>query len=243
MKRGSRNRASFFVRYSHFYSCSYVLIKNIFHLILFINEYSFSFASVMRTRDAEKEELVKQKTIELIVKDGFDSFSINKLAKACGISVATLYIYYESKDDLLTKIGTEHLTHWNELMMQGLSEENSFEEGMRQQWKNRVAFYKLHPYALEFFDQMRNSSYQKTVFMPMMKKFKTSISSFLQRAIDRKEMVALMTPEIFFSIAFVPLHNLIRFDFAGKSMGGSSFKLTERILWHTFDLVMKALKP
>lgn len=77
----------------------------------------------------------------------------------------------------------------------------------------------------------------------MMKTFKDSIASFLQRAIDRNEMVALMTPEIFFSIAFSPLHNLIRFDFAGKSMGGKSFKLTERILWHTFDLVMKALRP
>ncbi|QES89439.1 TetR/AcrR family transcriptional regulator [Rhizosphaericola mali] len=197
----------------------------------------------MRTRDAEKEQLVKQKTIELIVKEGFESFSINKLAKACGISVATLYIYYESKEDLLTKIGTEHLTHWNELMLQGLDEDHSFEEGMRMQWANRIKFYKTHPNALEFFDQMRASSFQKTVFAPMMKVFKESIGAFLQRAIDRKEMVALMTPEIFFSIAFVPLHNLIRFDFTGKSMGGQPFELTERILWHTFDLVMKALKP
>lgn len=197
----------------------------------------------MRTRDADKELLVKQKTVELIVKDGFDSFSINKLAKACGISVATLYIYYESKEDLLTKIGIEHLTHWNELMLQGLDDETSFEEGMHQQWQNRVTFYKSHPYAMEFFDQMRNSSYQDLVFKPMMKTFKDSIASFLQRAIGRNEMVALMTPEIFFSIAFTPLHNLIRFDFAGKSMGGKPFKLTERILWHTFDLVMKALKP
>lgn len=197
----------------------------------------------MRTRDSEKELLVKFKTVELIVKDGFERFSINKLAKACGISVATLYIYYESKDDLLTKIGMEHLMHWNELMLQGLDEESSFEEGMRLQWKNRVAFYKAHPYAMEFFDQMRNSSYQDLVFKPMMKTFKESIANFLQRAIDRKEMVALMTPEIFFSIAFVPLHNLIRFDFSGQSMSGESFELTERILWHSFDLVMKALKP
>ncbi|WP_245895661.1 TetR/AcrR family transcriptional regulator [Flavobacterium album] len=61
----------------------------------------------MRTRNADKEELVKQKAIELLVKEGFQGFSMNKLAKASGISVATLYIYYQDKDDLIKQIGIE----------------------------------------------------------------------------------------------------------------------------------------
>ena len=47
----------------------------------------------MRTRDTDKEQLVKQKAIELLVNDGLDGFSMNKLAKACDIAVATLDIY------------------------------------------------------------------------------------------------------------------------------------------------------
>jgi TetR/AcrR family transcriptional repressor of multidrug resistance operon len=61
----------------------------------------------MRTRNIDKQQLVKQKAIELLVKDGFEGFSINKLAKACGISVATLYIYYKDRDDLILRIGIE----------------------------------------------------------------------------------------------------------------------------------------
>ncbi len=59
----------------------------------------------MRTRNTDKEQLVKQKAIEMIVKDGFQGFSMNRLAMACDISVATLYIYYKDKDDLIKKIG------------------------------------------------------------------------------------------------------------------------------------------
>ena len=55
----------------------------------------------MRTRDTDKEKLVIEKAIEQIVQDGFQGFSMNKLAKACNISVATLYIYYQDKDDLI----------------------------------------------------------------------------------------------------------------------------------------------
>lgn len=208
-----------------------------------MNEYSFIFARSMRIRNADKEQLVKEKTVELIANKGLDSFSINQLAKECGISVATLYIYYESRDDLLTKIATEYISHWNELMLQGLDEEVSFEAGMRRQWENRIVFYRQHPFALSFFEQMRNSSYQETIFIPLLKSFKVSISQFIRRAIARKEMIAVMTPEIFYSIGFVPLQNLLRFDQLGKSMGGQPFVLTDEIIWHTFNLTMKAFKP
>ncbi|PTS94554.1 TetR/AcrR family transcriptional regulator, partial [Pedobacter sp. HMWF019] len=61
----------------------------------------------MRARDIDKENLVKKTAIEIIGKGGFEKFSINKLAKACGISVATLYIYYKDKEDLLSSLATE----------------------------------------------------------------------------------------------------------------------------------------
>ena len=47
----------------------------------------------MRTRDPNKEEQVKQKAIEMLVKLGIEGFGMNRLAKESGVSVATLYIY------------------------------------------------------------------------------------------------------------------------------------------------------
>jgi hypothetical protein len=38
----------------------------------------------MRTRNADKQLLVKQKAIEMLVADGFQGFSMNRLAAACG---------------------------------------------------------------------------------------------------------------------------------------------------------------
>ena len=51
----------------------------------------------MRTRDPIKEEVVKQKAIELLVDKGIEGFSMNRLAKESGVSVATLYIYYSQR--------------------------------------------------------------------------------------------------------------------------------------------------
>ncbi|MES1219353.1 MAG: helix-turn-helix domain-containing protein, partial [Bacteroidota bacterium] len=61
----------------------------------------------MRTRNTDKQQLVKEQAIEMIVKEGVEGFGMNRLANACGISVATLYIYYKDKEDLIRKIGIE----------------------------------------------------------------------------------------------------------------------------------------
>ena len=51
----------------------------------------------MRGRDLNKVDLVKLNAMELLVRTGFEGFTMNKLAKECKISVATLYIYYKIK--------------------------------------------------------------------------------------------------------------------------------------------------
>src|SRR6476661_6570951 len=86
----------------------------------------------MRARNTVKEELVRQKAIELVVASGIEGFSVNKLARACGISVATLYIYYRDKDDLLIKIAVEEAQRMTATMLADFNPDLSFAEGLRQ---------------------------------------------------------------------------------------------------------------
>jgi TetR/AcrR family transcriptional regulator, multidrug resistance operon repressor len=37
----------------------------------------------------------------MVVNEGLVNFGVNKLAKAAGISPATIYIYYKDKEDLI----------------------------------------------------------------------------------------------------------------------------------------------
>jgi TetR/AcrR family transcriptional repressor of multidrug resistance operon len=195
----------------------------------------------MRTRNIDKEQLVKQKAIESIVKYGFEGFSMNKLAKACGISVATLYIYYKDRDDLILKVALEVGDHMGEAMLKDLDPDASFEEGLRIQWKNRYKYMIENPLMGKFFDQMRSSSYQLKFMDVFMQKFKVNIGRFMDNVVKRGE-INEMPFEVYWSIAFSPLYALIRFHMEGQSVGGKPFTMTDEVLWKTFDLVVKALK-
>jgi len=198
----------------------------------------------MRTRDTDKEQLVITKAIEQIVQDGFQGFSMNKLAKACNISVATLYIYYKDKDDLIKKLGAEIGHNFFTNTMKDFSPEMPFAEGLWVQWKNRSAFAMEYPQEVACLEVIKHSPHAESIFAESthMQDFKESMKQFVINARSNNELVPLSL-EVFWSVAYGPLYILLNFHREGKSMGGIPFKLTNEIVKEAFDTVIKSLTP
>ncbi len=195
----------------------------------------------MRARNADKETLVRQKAIELLGKKGFEGFSVNKLAKACDISVATIYIYYKDKDDLILKIAEAEGKKMADAMIKDLDPDLPFEEGLRRQWKNRYDYLMENSSLNLFFDQLRSSSYQEHFLDTFMGHFTATLGCFMHNVVARGE-IKKMPIEVYWSVAFAPLYSLVRFHNEGRSINGRPFKMSDDVLWQTFDLVVKALK-
>lgn len=69
----------------------------------------------MRKKDDEKEKSIKEAVIKLILQEGFHGTSISKIAKAAGVSPATVYTYFDSKEIMLQDIYreyTEEICHY-----------------------------------------------------------------------------------------------------------------------------------
>lgn len=194
----------------------------------------------MRVRNDAKVQLVKQKAMEMVVSDGFEGFSVNKLARACGISVATLYIYYKDKDDLIIQVALEEAERMKAVTLHQFDPEMHFVEGLRLQWANRARYALENTTALMFFEQLRTSTYQKQVMKNIFDSFKEAMGRFINNAVSRGEMEE-MPLEVYWSVAFAPLYSLLRFHNEGRSIGGKKFKINEELMWNTFDLVIKAL--
>ncbi|PIF70808.1 TetR/AcrR family transcriptional regulator [Flavobacterium plurextorum] len=197
----------------------------------------------MRTRDSNKEELVKQKTIEMIVKYGIEGFAMNRLAKECGISVATLYIYYADKEDLIKKIGIEMGTFFFKSSLKDFTPDMPFAIGLAKQWENRSSFMMNNTDKLVCWEILQNSNYGDFIVNESLMELKEIMTKFLNGAIERKEIVPV-SKEVFWSIAYGPLYNLLRFHEKGKGLGGTTpFKLTDDVQKEALRLVIKALTP
>ena|SRR6218665_2050482 len=195
----------------------------------------------MRYRDEHKELLVKEKAIEMIVTTGLDGFSMQKLAKEANVSPATLYIYYRDKEDLLFQLGYEEATRLTETILKNFDPEMSFEEGLRVQWRNRADYWLESPAKAKFLEQLKHSPLRARVFETLSMEFANALGRFVHNAIENQEILPT-TPEVFWSLAYAPLYNLLRFHTEGSSLAGRPFQFSEEVMWETFELVMKALK-
>ena len=194
----------------------------------------------MRLRDELKELAIREKAIEMIVKEGFDGLSMKKLALAASVSPATIYLYFKNREDLLNQLYIGIGKTFEEETLKGFNPDMSFEEGLWLQWKNRMAYNIKYPHHIFFMEQFRTSPLinHKDIKGSV---FKESMSLFFKNAVRRNEMVEV-PPEIFWAIAYGPLYTLIKFHFNGKSIMGHSFALTEQKMKQAFHVVIKALK-
>lgn len=196
----------------------------------------------MRTRDINKEEIVKQKAIEMLVSQGVEGFGMNRLAKECGVSVATLYIYYSDKENLIRKIGTEIGKNFFNEMLVGFSAEMSFVDGLRQQWENRSQYTLNFPLETDCIELLKHSTYGESILSESTTDFKDEMTKFITKAIEKKELLPI-TFEVFWSIAYGSLYSLLELHREGKSMSGKPFVFTPEIRDEAFNVVIKALTP
>jgi TetR/AcrR family transcriptional regulator, multidrug resistance operon repressor len=206
-----------------------------------VNERLFIFAP-MRTRDIQKEATIREKALEMIVKEGFDGFSMQKLAREANVSPATLYIYFVNKEDMLRQLYNEVQRTFTRVALDGFDPNVPFAEGLWIQWKNRLCFVEDYPHHFQFMEQFRNSPLISHSSIEPLSDFKDSMKAFLKNAMDRGEMQR-MDPELFWSIAYGSLYTLIKFHLNEKQLLGRPYKLTEEKLAEAYRMVLKALTP
>ena len=74
----------------------------------------------MRRKDDEKEQRIRRSVITLMLKEGFNGTSIAKIAKMAGVSPATVYIYYENKEDMLQDIYLQYSDEVFDYLLAGI---------------------------------------------------------------------------------------------------------------------------
>ena len=207
-----------------------------------MNEYSFIFVLKMRCRDENKVNAICRKAMEMIVKQGFDGLSMQKLAKEANVSPATIYIYFKDREDLIQKVAVREVEKMTLATLENFTPDMSFTVGLRVQWENRAKYWLENPLEAQFMEQVRHSPIGDIVFQIAKKEFSQIMKEFVKGAIQRNELIKLPV-EVYWAMAFSPLYTLIKFHNDGRGVGSEKFVWSEIYMNQAFNLVVKALQP
>lgn len=107
----------------------------------------------MRRKDDEKQKAIKKAVVQTVLREGMHGTSISKIAKAAGVSPATVYIYYDNKDRMLEAIYHEYAEAMFESLTQQLTDALSAAEFIERVVKAYYLYIRQHGEAHHFVEQ------------------------------------------------------------------------------------------
>lgn len=140
----------------------------------------------MRTRDDKKQEALFLATVKLVNEIGFASSSVSKIAKEAGVSPATLYVYFENKEDLLVSTYQEIKLGMSIALLEGLDENNPIHDTFRLIWHNTFLYVKANLEEFRYAEQFSNSPLSELVDTKKIEENFKPILRVIQNGIEQK---------------------------------------------------------
>ncbi|MBO9678104.1 MAG: TetR/AcrR family transcriptional regulator [Acidovorax sp.] len=111
----------------------------------------------MKPKDDEKQRAIAQATFDLVARTGLSGLTMAEIARAAGIATSTLYVYYPSKDELISQLYQDAKTVTASRIMQGVEPGLPYRARVRRIWSNLLR-HRLDQYAeVVFQEQYYNS--------------------------------------------------------------------------------------
>ena len=197
-----------------------------------LNECSFNL-EIVRHKDDNKQQAICDAAIELITANGFADTSMSKIAKAANVSPATIYVYFENKEELINKIYLFVKQEMSAEFLRGVGTNLSVAEAFKIIWDNFYSYALNNPVRFAFTEQFANS--------PLVARCKDESISYFKPLLDlfnrgvAEKIFKEISLEIFIAFTFAPLTGLIKEHFGGVIV------LNEKALETTFEIAWDAV--
>lgn len=140
----------------------------------------------MRPRDEQKRQAVIRATVKLVNETGFAAASVAKIAKEADVSPATLYVYFENKEDLIVSTYVEIKRRFGDAVMREYDPSLPIRDILQRFWRNAFHYIREEPALFHFSEQFSRTPYADMVDHAVVEKHFSPIIRTLQRGIDEK---------------------------------------------------------
>ena len=199
------------------------------------NKRTIVYNSRMRRRDENKKEAIFQATKELLNEVGFSEISMSKIAKRAGVSAATIYVYFDNKDDMLKKLYLDVKNHLAAAIIHTLDETQPIRHIVELAMRGYLDFILAHREDYLFLEQFANSPMLENLcieeHVPSFEAMHTIIAKGQREGILRQVDETLLI-----SFCYLPIAQLVKENVKG------TLELTEEAIQTVLDMSWNAIR-
>ena len=168
---------------------------------------------VVRNKDQQKQQAIISATIDLVNEIGFAASSVAKIAKRAKVSPASLYVYYENKEDLLVSTYVQIKHCMGQAIMEGFAPEADIQTSLLRAGRNLFSYINDHRAMFYFAEQFSNSPYQDQVPVEAIEASFGPFYTLLEKGITEGQIkdvpMAILLAHLYAPLQFLvnPRHN------------------------------------
>jgi AcrR family transcriptional regulator len=185
----------------------------------------------MRVKDEKKEKAIYDAAVALITANGLADTSMSQIAKKADVSPATIYVYFENKEDMLGKTYTHVKREMTSALARGLKPGLPVEKAFKIIWDNFYKYALNNSVKFAFTEQFANSPLVDRVRREEGLSYFQPLFEWFERG-KRAKVFKNLPPQIFVAFAFEPLIGLVKQHFCGDVvLDDKTLKVVYGITW------------
>ncbi len=177
----------------------------------------FVYYKIMRKKDENKKDAIIEATVLLSNELGFSDVSMSKIAKRADVSAATLYVYYENKEDMFRKVYMDVKKQMIRECSQGIIQEESVEQSVRKICRNLLRYMQEYTDEFLFIEQACNSPLATDEVIETLEQYNKTAIAIFQRGIDEGTLKQT-SPALLISFCYYPIQQIFKEWRKDKSM-------------------------
>lgn len=189
----------------------------------------------MRVKDEFKQDALFNATVKLVNEIGFVASSVSKIASEANVSPATIYVYFENKDDLLISAYINIKLSISKAILKDFDNSQPIRDILRKVWFNMFSYISEHPDYLQFTEQFSHSPYSSLVNKSEVEKYFEPIINVLKRGIEQK-IIKDICHDVLATFIFYPIFTL------SNQRICTDFEKNEENIENAFTLAWDAIK-
>lgn len=161
----------------------------------------------VRVKDENKQQAIIEATVALVNEIGFASSSVSKIAKRANVSPATIYVYFENKEDLLVSTYIQIKTCLGAALMSEFDNSLPIHDALLNTGVNLFKYISDNAEVFYFTEQFANSPYNDLVDKEIIEAAFLPLFAVIKKGIDEK-IIKDVPFELIFSHLYYPIFGL-----------------------------------
>lgn len=163
----------------------------------------------MRVKDEEKVTRIYSAAISVINTEGFQGSSMSKIAKKADVSAATIYLYFENKDDMLNKLYIEMKSRMGNSYFKNDMDLSPSKGTFRTIWINHYQYIMDNMEEYIFLENFANCPLIKHIDKDKNLDYCPTFEALFEQAKATK-LITQLDNDIIYSLLFAPISNLVK---------------------------------